>query len=144
MQRCDHFVWYPEVKSMEMILGVKILHGFLPHIRTLGASLVVQRLIFHTSHVALALNNPPASAEDIKDAGSIPGSGRFPGGGDSNLLQYSCLKNPMNRGARVTVHRVAKSWMQLKWLSTQHTGGPRVKTLCRQYKGHGFDPWLGS
>ena len=70
---------------------------------------MVQRLRFHASQVALVLNNPLASAEDIKDAGSIPGSGRSPGGGNSNLLHYSCLKNPMNRGARVTVHSVAKS-----------------------------------
>ena len=44
------------------------------------------------------------------DAGSIPGLGRFPGGGNGNPLQYSCLKNPTDRGAwQVTVHGVAKS-----------------------------------
>ena len=37
----------------------------------------------------------PANAEDVRDAGSIPGSGRSPGGGNGNLLQYSCLENPM-------------------------------------------------
>ena len=42
------------------------------------------------------VKNPPASAED---AGSIPGSGRSPGAGNGNLLQYSCLGNPMERGA---------------------------------------------
>ena len=46
--------------------------------------------------------------------GSIPGSGRSPGRRYSNLLQYSCLENPMDRGAwRATVHRVAKSWTPL-------------------------------
>ena len=46
----------------------------------------------------------------IGDPGSIPGSGRFPGEGNSNPLQYSCLENPMDRGAwPVTVHRVAES-----------------------------------
>ena len=46
----------------------------------------------------------------LRDAGSIPGSGRSPGGGHGNPLQYSCLKNPMDRGAwRATVHRVAKN-----------------------------------
>ena len=48
------------------------------------------------------------------DGGSIPGLGRFPGGGDGNPLQYSCLKNPMDRGARwALVQRVTKSWTQL-------------------------------
>ena len=57
------------------------------------------------------------------DVGWIPGSGRSPGGGQGNTLQYSCLENPMNRGAwRATVHRVAKNWTQLKSLSTQGTG----------------------
>ena len=61
------------------------------------------------SQVALVVKNPPASAEDIRDAGSIPESGRFPGGGHGNSLQYSCLENPMDRGAWQTiVHRVAK------------------------------------
>ena len=56
------------------------------------------------------------------DAGeSIPGSGRSPEGGHGNPLQYSCLENPMDRGAWwATVHRVAKSWTQLKRLSTRN------------------------
>ena len=46
--------------------------------------------------------------------GLIPGSGRYPGEGNSNPLLYSCLGNPMDRGARRTrVHGVAKSWIQL-------------------------------
>ena len=62
------------------------------------------------SEVVLVVKNPPASAGDIKDAGLIPGSGRSPGEGLGNPLQYSCLKNPMDRGAwRATVHRVTKS-----------------------------------
>ena len=57
------------------------------------------------------VKNLPANAGDIRDAGLIPGSGRFPGGGHGNLLQYSCLENPMDRGAwQVTVHNVTKSW----------------------------------
>ena len=49
------------------------------------------------------------------DVGSIPGSGRSPGEGNGNPLQYSCLENPMDRGAWwATVHRVAKSWTQLR------------------------------
>ena len=74
------------------------------------------------SQVALVVKNPPANAGDIRDAGSIPGSGRSPGGGHGNPLQYSCLENAQNRGAWwVTVHRVTNSWTQLKHLRT-HTG----------------------
>ena len=43
-------------------------------------------------------------AEDAGDAGSIPGSGRSPGGGNGNPLQYSCLENPMDRGAVLRIH----------------------------------------
>ena len=54
-----------------------------------------------------------------RDVGFIPGSGRSPGGGHANPLQYSCLENPMDRGAwQARVHRAAKSWTQLKQLST--------------------------
>ena len=64
------------------------------------------------------VKNPPANAEDLRDLGSIPGLGRFPGEGHGNPLEYSCLENPMDRGAWwVTVHRVAKSWTLLKRLS---------------------------
>ena len=62
------------------------------------------------SQVALVVKNPPASAGDIGDLGSIPGSGRSPGGGHGSPLQYSCLENPMNRGAWwATVLGVTKS-----------------------------------
>ena len=64
--------------------------------------------------------NLPVNAGDRRDMGLIPGSGRSPGEGHGNPLQYSCLENPMDGGAwQVTVHRVAKSWTQLKRLSTQ-------------------------
>ena len=56
------------------------------------------------------VKNPTAEAGDIRDIGSIPGSGRFPGGGHGNSPQYSCLENPMDRGAWwATVLGVAKS-----------------------------------
>ena len=55
-----------------------------------------------------------ASACNVGDLGSIPGLGRVPGEGNGNPLQYSCLENPMDRGAwQATVHGVAKSWTQL-------------------------------
>ena len=52
----------------------------------------------------------PANARDARDLGSIPGSGRSPGEGKGNPLQYSCLENSMDRGAwKATVHAVANS-----------------------------------
>ena len=64
-----------------------------------------------TCLVALVVKNLPASAGD---AGSIPGSGRSPGGGNGNPLQYSCLENSVDRGDwQASVHGVAKSWPQL-------------------------------
>ena len=71
------------------------------------------------SFILLVVKNLPAYAGDIRDSGSVLGLGRAPGGGNGNPLQYSCLENPMDRGAwRATVHGVAKSWIQLKQLST--------------------------
>ena len=73
------------------------------------------------SQVAQVVKNPPANGRDTRDMSSIPGLGRSPGGGHGNPLQYSCLENPMDRGAwRATVHGVTKSLTWLKWLST-HT-----------------------
>ena len=73
------------------------------------------------SQVELVGKNPSASVADVRDVGSIPGSGRSPAGGHSNSLQYSCLNNPFDRGVwRATVHGVAKNQTGLKQLST-HT-----------------------
>ena len=67
------------------------------------------------------VKNPPASAGDIRDPGSIPGLGKSPGGGHGNPLQCSCLETPMDRGAwQATVPRVTKSQTRLKQLS-MHT-----------------------
>ena len=64
------------------------------------------------SQVVLVVKNLPANAGDIRDAVSIPGSGRAPGGGHGNPPQCSCLENPVDRGAWwVTVHGVAESDM---------------------------------
>ena len=60
--------------------------------------------------MALVVKNPPVNAGDVRDMDSIPGSGRSPGGGYGNSLQYSCLEDLMDRGAwRVIVNRVTKS-----------------------------------
>ena len=68
--------------------------------------------------MALVVKNLPASAGDVRDTGLIPGSARSLGEGHDNPLQYSCLENPMNRGAWwAAVHIVAWSRIQLKLLS---------------------------
>ena len=54
----------------------------------------VYTLIFGISKVMLVVKNPPANSGDVRATGSIPGSGRSPGGGDGNPLQYSCLEKP--------------------------------------------------
>ena len=60
--------------------------------------------------MALVLKNPPINARDIRDVASIPGSGRSPERGHDNLLQYSNLGNPMDRGAwQAIVHKISKS-----------------------------------
>ena len=70
------------------------------------------------SQVEVVVKNPPTNAGDIRDMGSILGSGRSPGGGHGNPFQYSCLQNPMDRGAwQATVQRVAQSQTWLKQLS---------------------------
>ena len=64
--------------------------------------------------MALVVKNPPAKAGDGRDVGLIPGSGRSPGGGNGNPLQYSSLENLMDRGAwQATVHRAARSQRRL-------------------------------
>ena len=82
--------------------------------KTLMRLLLVTRLEFTklcfvtgASQVMLVVKNLPANAGDVRDLGSIHGSGRSPGGGHGNPLQYSCLDNPMDRGAwQATIHRV--------------------------------------
>ena len=70
--------------------------------------------------MALVVKNPPGNAGDVRDAGSIPGLERSPGGGPGNTLQYSCLENPMDRGAwRATVHGVVESDMTER--AAEHT-----------------------
>jgi len=66
-------------------------------------------LRIQASQVALLVKNPPADAGDTRDADSIPGLGRSSGEGRGNPRQYSCLENPMDKGAWwATVHGVAE------------------------------------
>ena len=69
--------------------------------------------------VMLVVKNVPANSGDTWYESLIPGLGRSSGEGHNNPLQYSCLENPMDRRAWwATVHKVAMSWTQMKWLST--------------------------
>ena len=61
--------------------------------------LIVSIKNIKASEVVLVVESMPANAGDIRDMGSVPGSGRFPGGGHGNPLQYSCLENSMDRRA---------------------------------------------
>ena len=78
-------------------------NGFPP--KASRGTLLYQHL---ASQVALVVKNPPASEGDLRGVGSIPGSGRSPGVEHGNPLQYSCLENPMDRGAWQSMgsHRV--------------------------------------
>ena len=92
---------------------------------SLGSALISRQFkpLRGASQVVLVVKNPPASAGDKRDTGSISGSGRSPGGGHGNPLQCSCLKDPMDGGGgwQATVHGVTKSHIQLKRLS-RHWG----------------------
>ena len=67
-------------------------------------------MITYASHMALVVKNSPANEGDVRNVGSIPGLGRSPGEGNGNLLQCSCLGNPMDRGAWGAIVRgVSKS-----------------------------------
>ena len=69
------------------------------------------------------VKNPPANAENVREAGSIPGSARSTGERSGNPLQYPCLENPMGRGAwRAAVHRVAKSQRRFSNSTTTENG----------------------
>ena len=68
--------------------------------------------------MALEVNNLPANAGDLRDTGSIPGLGRYPGEWHGNPLKYCCPENPIDNGAWwAIVYRVTKSWPCLKQLS---------------------------
>ena len=66
----------------------------------------------------IVVKNSPVTARDVRDAGSIPGSGRSPGEENGNPFQYSCLENPKDREAwTATVHGAARSWPRLSDLT---------------------------
>ena len=80
--------WYNVRKAFSIFIVIV-------HIMTL----MMMVLTFWASQVVLVIKNPPANAGDIRDTGLISGSGRSPGRGHSDSLQYSCLRNSIDRGA---------------------------------------------
>ena len=85
-----------------------------------GGTLETYKHVDQASWVVLAVTSPPANAGDIRDTGLIPGSGRAVGGGHSNPLQYSCLKNPHGQRSLEGYSPQGRNRTQLKRLST-HT-----------------------
>ena len=85
----------------------------------------------------MLVKNPPASAGDRGDASSIPGSGRSPGGGHGNPLQYSCLGDPMDRGDwRAIVHRITENQTWLGYKSVHAQGTQNVRSRMRAISSH--------
>ena len=81
--------------------------------------------------INVVVKNLLPNAGDRRDSGLIPGSGRCPGGGHGNPLQYSCLENPMDRGAwQAVVHRVIRSRTRLKQLSTTCASSVGAFSCC--------------
>ena len=102
------------------IMGLKILWHYLPltHYFSDGCHTILDSYLIHPfKHFWSRLpggSGVKGSACNAGDLGSISGSGRSPGEGNGNPLQYSCLENPTDRGAwQATVHGVAKSWTRL-------------------------------
>ena len=90
--------------SLSLWIGLTDFTSCITFLRRLNRCLWV-------SQVALVVKNLPANGEDIRDVGLIPGWRRSSGEGNGTPLQYSCLENPMDRGAWwATVYGVAKSW----------------------------------
>ena len=89
------------------ISAVDVFFLLIPIVTLCGVIYILQRVTIRVwvSQVALLVKNLPANAGDVREAGSIPGMKRSPGRGHGNPLQYSCLENPMVRGAWwATVH----------------------------------------
>ena len=86
--------------------------------------------------VVLVVKNPPANARDVRDTGLISGLGRSSGGGNDNPLQYSCLENPMDGGARpATVHGGCKGSNTTERLSTSTGSIPNTLFKKKNYVG---------
>ena len=104
-----------KVKQIRQPLERWIMKNFGAYLKT--TTMENRRDCFRSPSLPLkgpVAKNPPANAGDLGDASSIPGLGRSPGGGNGNPLQYSCLENPMDRGAwRPIAHRITEDQTRL-------------------------------
>ena len=111
--------------TYELLISLRIINMHLPVPANLYSDLILNMLVIIVIIIIAGLRwwlSGKESSCNVGDSGSIPGSGRSPRGGLGNPLQYSCLENPVDRGAWWTiVHGITKSQMQLKGLNAQHT-----------------------
>ena len=95
------------------------------------------------SQVALMVKNKPTNVGDLRDMGSIPGSGRSPGRGNGNPLQYSCLGKPMDGGAlQTTLYGFTKSWTWLNQCSIHAMSCKSIHVTAN--RKNSFFLWLSS
>ena len=106
-------------------------------------------IYFDPNKPLLVAKNSPANAGDARDVGLIPGSGRSPGEGNGNPVQYSCLENPMDRGTWLaTVHGVAKGQTRLsraQKITSASLSHPSLQSLGSGWVGEScrkFSPWI--
>ena len=100
----------------------------------LAWSFRIHQEIDATFQVVLGAENPPAGTGDTRDVSSVPGLGRSPGGGDGNLLQYSCLENSTDRGTWwATIHGVAMDTTEHTWILGFRRQMQFSKKLCQAW-----------
>ena len=123
-------------KNFILIFSCKRIDMFIGQISRSEISGLQDSNIQNSNRASLVtqlVKNPPASAGDLRDLGSVAGLGRSPEEGNGNPLRYSCLENPMDRGAwRCTVHRVAERGTRLR---THPAGYVRVQLI------HSAEQW---
>ena len=121
----------PDTRGFSFIHSASIYHIHTSYMASLEAQTVEHLSVMQETCVQSLGQEDPADAGNLRDLGLIPGSGRSPRGGHGNPLQYSHLKNFMDTGAwRVIIHRVEKSWTQLKRLSTHTHMRNLYNALC--------------
>ena len=111
--RNEHFLPFPlrsQSMAVQFELRTKVDDRARCGMKSVPATSLPLRPLLLLGLVALVVKNPPANAGDARDVGLIPGSEKSPGVGNGNLLQYSCPKNSMDKGACwATVHRIPES-----------------------------------
>ena len=120
LEKCTDYIYFLFLKPFLYFSFVKNCHVFSFAYLSINSSKLPQAFWYpcrphEASQVTLMIKNPPANAGDIRDTGSVPGLGRSPGEGHGNPLQYSCLENPMDRGAcglqSMLLQRIRHDWV---------------------------------